>query len=336
MPNDIVAVDDGYAQIKVVGANPDGSNKPIMLSIRSSIRHGSIGSVSGSGAIATYETDDGATKMTVSDEVSGESTQFDGFHTSSMNRILIAHALVEAGYGGKDDINLWAGLPVANFFKNDESASRNDEFIAQKIANLKIPVRSLVPGAAPCPKYADVHIGCQALAAFIDYAVDDDFQDRQDVGLDRVAVVDIGGRTTDIAVVLGGQRCDPTASKTRNIGVLDVQKDLARRIQKKFEVSDSYSADFLDKAVRTGVAKLWGQDFQVSDLVEEAKAATSQKLTNFLSEILGSASNMDAVLFVGGGATLFEQSSKQFRNGKILDNPEFANARGLYKYAHLA
>lgn len=326
----MVAVDDGYAQMKVVGDDPRGGKKPICLSIRSSIRHGSIGSVSGDGAIATYETDGGATKMTVSDEVAGESTQFDGFHTSAMDRILIAHALSVSGYTDME-INLWTGLPVSDFFRQER---KNDELIERKRTNLMVPVKSIVPDAPACPSYKSITVGCQALAAFLDYGLDDDFNDR-DVGTDKVAVVDIGGRTTDIAVILGGKRCDYTRSGTENIGVLDVHRNVANLVRQKFSTSDTYPADVLDRAVRTKSIKLWGKSHDISDILEKAQAESSHKLANLTQKMLGGGSDLDAILFVGGGASLFTDASKRFPNAVLVENPEFANARGLYKYGKM-
>lgn len=326
----LVAVDDGYAQMKVVGDDPRGGKKPVMLSIRSSIRHGSIGSVSGDGAVATYETDGGATRMTVSDEVAGQSTQFDGFHTSPMDRILIAHALSAAGYDNKS-IDLWTGLPLSDFFMQD---SKNEALIEKKKANLRIPVTSIVPGASPCPKYNSISVGCQALAAFLDYGIDDDFNDR-DVGIDKVGVVDIGGRTTDIAVILGGKRCDYSRSGTENIGVLDVHRNLANLVRQKFSTTDEYPADVLDKAVRSKTIKLWGKPHDISDILIRAQSESSAKLANLTQKMLGGASDLDAVLFVGGGASLFTEASERFPNAVLVENPEFANARGLYKYGKI-
>ncbi|MNW21230.1 hypothetical protein D3C71_2220260 [compost metagenome] len=39
-------------------------------------------------------------------------------------------------------------------------------------------------------------------------------------------------------------------------------------------------------------------------------------------------------MFVGGGSALFTGLRENFpHNGKAVDDPEFANARGLHKYA---
>ena len=321
----LVAIDDGYAQIKVVSSNGH-------FSFNSSVINGTIGSLDGKGAIGAYETDDGRTRMTVSDSIAGEKTQFDGFHISAMDRVLINHALVRAGYGGKP-VHLYAGLPVQDFFIGE---AKNVDYIERKIENLKIAVRNLVPGGDAVAELVKIDIGCQAVAAFVDYAVDDEFNDR-DVPVEKVAIIDIGGRTTDIALILDGQKFLPARSGTENIGVLDVQSGLERLIKSQFGVNDSYSVSALDHAIRTGYHRMWGKDVDVSELVNKAKSASEASLKNLIIRKLGQASDIDAVVFVGGGAKLFENVLKELfpHNGFISDNPEFANARGLYKYANI-
>ena len=111
----LVAVDDGYAQTKLYSIDKDG--KPLKKVLRSSVRNGrfGVGSISGGGFIGLYETEEGP--FTVSEDVEGENTQFDTFHTSTVNRVLVNHALIEANFGGQE-IDLITGLPVSDYFVN--------------------------------------------------------------------------------------------------------------------------------------------------------------------------------------------------------------------------
>lgn len=322
----LVAIDDGYAQTKLYGEAPDGSRTRFMM--RSSARPGrfALMSLSGEGGIGSYGTEEGE-EFTVSEEIEGENTQFDGFHTSTMNRVLVHHALRSAGYGGLK-VRLVTGLPVADFFRG----GRKDEGkIAAKRANLAKGVTNGVDGT-PLAAIADVTVGCQALAAFVDYALDDAGEER-DVPLDKVAVVDVGGRTTDVALVLDGQRIDPRRSGTENVGVLDVYSALQDLIGNEFKTRDDYPLAMLDKAVRTGKVRLWGKERDVSALVSQAVTEQQAKIAREVERRLGSASDVDTVLFVGGGSALFEDISKIFPNGERPEDPEMANARGLFKYA---
>lgn len=327
----LCAVDDGYAQMKVYGA-PLSGNTPVRFTCRSSITLGrhALGSLSGDGAgIGIFQTEEGS-HYTVSDLVSSDNLQFDGFHESQHNRVLVNHALIEAGYSGKK-VELWTGLPVADFFKG---AERNQEAIARKIANLRKGVINTMPNGAPLPQLVDIRVGCQAVASALDFCLDDDLKERHP-DVSRVAVVDIGGRTTDIALIINGGRFDPKRSGTENVGVLDVQRNLSRLVQEKFSTTDEYSAQFIDNCLRTGNARLWRQDHDVKDLIERAVEEPRARIKAMIHRVLGSASDVDVILFVGGGAALFSGLEKSFPNGEVPQDPEFSNARGLYKFARL-
>lgn len=322
----LVAVDDGYAQTKLYGRTPGGGIARAM--IRSSARPGryALMRLDGEGGIGSYQTEEGE-DYTVSEDIEGENTQFDGFHTSGMNRVLVHHALRSAGYGGRS-VDLWAGLPVADFFSGGRKNARK---IEAKQQNLARGVRN-ASGPDPVARIARVRVGCQALSAFVDHFLDDDLRER-DVAVEKVAVVDIGGRTTDVALVLDGASFDPRHSGTENVGVLDVYRALSDLVRARFGTRDEYPLSLLDRAVRTGRIKLWGKQHEVADLVEEAVREQQTKVAREVERRLGSASDVDTVLFVGGGSALFTGIAELFPNGVIPPDPEFANARGLYKYA---
>lgn len=322
----LVAIDDGYAQTKLFGDGPDG--KPVKFVMRSSCRPGryGLGAISGTGAVGSYETVEGD-QFTVSEDIEAEDTKFDGFHTSTMNRVLVNHALVGAGYGGKD-VNLITGLPVADFFVDDE---KDVEKIATKQENLRKGVK-LTSSSNPMPNIVNVRVGCQAVAAWVDYVLDDDMRERHDTS-GAIAIVDVGGRTTDIAVVIGGQAVDHSRSGTENIGVLDVYGALAKAVRTKFKTRDKFPLAQMDEAVRSGAVKLWGQQHDVTDLVKSVISEHEGKIVREVERRLGSGSTLAAIVFVGGGSALFKSIAQRFPNGVMADDPEFANARGLYKYA---
>jgi plasmid segregation protein ParM len=334
MTNLTVAVDDGYAQTKIFGRSPDsdGTSKHVF---RTSVRSGrhSLASLDGEGSVNLYRTGD--EEFTVSDKIVSENTQFDGFHLSSMNRALVHHGLAEAGYGDRD-VDLWAGLPVKNFFSNGSADAAKIE--AKKRNLLQEVVRS-GGGEGILARIASVNIGCQAVAAFIDWSVDENLQPRHEPVYDEdgneetetIAVVDIGGRTTDIAVVVGGTSIDFEKSGTADLGVLDVYKSLQDKINAKFQVAETYALGRLDSAVRGRRMKIFGKAEDVGELVDAAVAEVAAKIGREVERKLGTAASIDAVIFVGGGAALFAGISSMFRNGHVPEDPEFANARGMWK-----
>jgi plasmid segregation protein ParM len=323
----LVAIDDGYAQTKVYGERPDGTIGKYHM--RSSVRPGryGVGSISGDGFMGLYDTEEGP--FTASEDVEAESTQFDNFHTSTMNRVLVNHGLVGAGYGGKE-VNIITGLPVADFFGPD--GAKDEQKIFLKKANLQKPVQ-LLSGSDKVAILKDITVGCQAVAAYIDYALNDNLKENENADVDgAVAIVDIGGRTTDIATVIGGSRIDHARSGTANIGVLDVYKAVKQGIWTELKVRDDFPINVIDKAVRKGTIKLWGQEQDVSTIIAAVVAEYQAKLAREIERRISTGAAMNAVVFVGGGSALFKDIASTFRNGHMSKDPEFANARGLYKY----
>ena len=320
----LVAIDDGYAQTKLYGAV--AGKEPLRHKTRSSIRTGSyaLTNVDGSGSHGVYETENA--KYTVQESTAAENTQFDGFHLSPLNRVLVHHALYDAGYANKP-VKLIVGLPVGDYFHD---AVKNEKKIDGKIANLKKPVTSTTR-AGENIDLTEVRIGCQAIAAFYDWCLADDLSQRHDHNQD-VAIVDIGGRTTDIAVIRGGTQLDPK-SGTSNLGVLDAYKGLQHALQREFEINDEFPLADLDKAVRKRKVRLFGEEKDVSGVVDATLRELEEQIAREVERRVGSGATLGRILFVGGGSALFTQVSSHFRHGEILEDPEFANARGLFKFA---
>lgn len=324
----LVAVDDGYARTKLWGEAPGGG--VTRFAMRSTVRPGRHGltALSGKGGFGSYVTEEGE-KFTASEDIEAESTEFDTFHVSTMNRVLVHHALASAGYGGRE-VRLVCGLPVDDFYVDGE---RNGSRIAAKAANLAKGVANAA-SARPLARIAGIEVGCQAVAAFIDHVTADDLSEREDPR-GRVAVVDVGGRTTDVAVIVNGESLDNRMSGTANVGVLDVYAAVGRAISNRFGFQDQLPVNAIDAAIRTGSVTLWGAEEDVGGIVAEVLREQEAKVAREVERRLGSAASLRNVLFVGGGSALFRGIAEHFRNGVMAEDPEFANARGMHKYARL-
>lgn len=322
----LVATDDGYAQTKVYG-QPLAGKDPVRQVFRTTARSGrhAIRGMQSEGALGLYKVEEGE-DFTVNESVTSESTTFDGYHTSTMNRAVVHHGLVSAGYEGRD-IELITGLPVHDYFV---PGGINVERINQKKANL---LRGIERQGGPTASIRSVEVGCQAVAAFFDWALDDDLKPRQDMN-GRVAVIDIGGRTTDIAVVIKGTALDEQNSGSANQGALDVYKALNASLNMKYKLREEFPVADLADAVRTGSFEMWGEKQDVRDLVTEAVRQVEANIGREIDRRLGGVmAGLRKLIFVGGGSALFKDLPARYRNGHVGTDPEFANARGLFKFA---
>lgn len=323
----LVAVDDGLAQIKLIGEGPEG--RQIKQKMPSAIRSASGGGMvdlSGD-LVGMYQTEEGS-RFVCSADLSGEETRSPDFHVSEIDRVLVRHALVEAGFGG-DRITLLTALPVDEYFRAGEV---NRERIDRKMANLKRGV-SIMGGSAQMPQIVDSRVGCQAIAAYFDHTLRDDGRPSGNELPGEAAIVDIGGSTTDVAVVISGKSIDQAASGALRRGVLDVHAAFLEGLTKELGFTPRLSPAAMDRAIRTGRISAFREERDVSAILQAAIQDVGGQIIRDVERKIGNAAMMDAVVFVGGGAGLFADVVRHWRGVTIPDDPEFANARGLLKYA---
>ncbi len=318
-----VGLDDGYAFTKV--ALPDGR----LIAIPSRARVGIAGVTwinDNRQRIFEYETDSAVYSVGA---VDGAPTHFEGYPTSGLNRVIVQHALQEAGLAGRS-IHAIAGLPVSGFYKSNGEQRR--DAIEKKRNSLKQavhPKNERLPAAI-----AFVDVIPEALAAWYDYVIvtkqDQAMLDEQRLSV-PIAIVDIGGRTTDY-VVVKDQGVIHASSGSLQGGMLDVKQHVANGIQQRFDL-ENVGEQFVSHAVECGVVRLHGKDHDVAALVDRAKRELVERLYAETRRQLGLGVELDRVLFVGGGSVaLVEHIANWFPNQTIAEHPAFANARGMLKY----
>jgi len=318
-----VGLDDGYAYTKI--ALPDGrltaipSRARIGKSCVTAIENGKQG-------VFEYETD--ATIYSVG-AVDGAPTQFEGYVSSGLNRVIVQHALQQAGLGGRC-VHAVSGLPVSAFYRHTGEQRREE--IAQKQNNLQLSVQPL--SGALSADIAFHQVIPEALAAWYDYVVTDHdgpaMLDEERAAV-PIAVVDIGGRTTD-TVVIREQSILHSSSGSFRYGMLDVTEAVAHAIQARFDL-EVIPAQLVARAVGHGVVRLYGQNHDVAADVRAAKAELIERLHAEIRRQLGLALELDRVLFVGGGSIALAEDIKDwFPNQVLAEHPGFANVRGMLKY----
>lgn len=333
----VIAVDDGYAQTKVVCLMP---GMQMQFSIPSCARAGASGSLTVLGGKQHvhpgYLTDD--TQYTVGDNLqNAESARFDEYPFSGMNRAIVNHALRLAAREHPtlltEPLTIATGLPIFTYYVN---GSPDKDVIFRKRKSLLHHIEST--DGSPMPNIARHNVYPEGLAAWVDYAVNDDLSMREGAEEQTIGVIDIGGRTTDIAVMLPGQCIDHARTTSVEVGVQDVSEMLAARLAERFSRQHKSRIVLTPRMMSdalTGTVKLFGKPEDVERERDEAVADVLGRLKREISKNLGGASDLDAVVIVGGGAHLFASLSQHFPNTYIPNLPEFANARGFAKFAML-
>ena len=317
-------VDDGFRQMKTLSSL--GYEDTFASMARTGFTLSSMGKEQDDAGLGGYETN--SRQFTVDPDIDGEDTRFDDYAVSDINRVLVHHALHRAGLSGKKII-LGTGLPFQIYFNEDNTV--NQKLLDRKVENLSIEVKPLNGAAAPV--IVSQMVFAQGLSACIDHVTDEKGNYRSD--FDRsapIAVVDIGGRTTDSVVLLGGDKVDHSVSGTGNIGISNVYDKIGADLRSEFNVS-SIRLVTIENAVRTGKIRFRGQEHDISKVIQAAVREVGPQIMREVQRRIGDAAEMSEVLLVGGGATLMEDVMREYYPHCVVPkNPEFANARGMLKF----
>ncbi len=318
-----VGLDDGYAYTKV--ALPDG--RLSVIPSRARVGRSDVTWVhQGRQNIFEYETE--GTRYSVG-AVDGAPTHFEGYPFSGMNRVIVQHALQQAGLGGQS-IHAVSGLPVSAYYLRD--GNQRHKTLEKKRASLKQAVQPAVGQLAAGIAFHEVIP--EALAAWYDDVIVEQ-ADEAAIDEDRLtvpmAIVDIGGRTTDF-VVVKDQGVIHGSSGSLQCGMLDVKQQVANGIQERFDL-EILGEQLIAQAVENQVVRLHGKDYDIAPLVKVAKQHVIERIHAETRRQLGLGVELDRILFVGGGTVaLAEDIANWFPNQAIAKHPAFANARGMLKY----
>ena len=320
-----LAIDDGYAYTKLAWFN---NNTISTYSIRSLAQPGVHGLTTLDGTpIHAYETDD--QRFTVGPVMQPESTLFDEYPFSSLNRCIVYHAVLESGVL-KDGEELVAGLtlPMASFYRSPVLRERRVK------ALLDHEVRCVSSKEIHLPKFTSAKTYPEGAVAWIDaYVKDDGSEVRPLADIGPVAVVDIGGKTMDTAIFPCKGVLDQERSGTDDVGVMTIMARIRTALEKEFEISNMALTQ-VERALRTGTVHVFGEK-DVSRTVADAKAQVADEIWRAITRRLPNASEFEEILFVGGGAEVLSSyliDAKRFPLARVIDKPQFANARGVLKY----
>ena len=318
-----VGIDDGYACTKI--ALPGGRQIVIPSSARVG-RSKVTWMPQARQTVFEYQTDN--TVYSVGD-VAAETTRFDGYAVSGMNRAIVQHALQCADLDGAE-ISAVSGLPVATFYRS--TGSRRKSAIDAKRDSL---CQRVAPrNGSMSADIVEHDVIPEALAAWYDHVINEnDSGARLDQARVRapIAVVDIGGRTTDI-VVVREQGIVHGSSGSCPMGLLDAVGSLADVLDERFDLP-ALDRRLIARAFNQQSIRIFGRDIDVSADVAAAKHDLVERLYAGVRHQLGSGADVDQILVVGGGALALRESiGDWFPNQVMAKQPAFANARGMLKF----
>jgi hypothetical protein len=151
----------------------------------------------------------------------------------------------------------------------------------------------------------------------------------------NVAIVDIGGYTTDV-LTFHTLDLGPIYSSVER-GIINVRDDINTAIKRQFQRSD-LKAPALDKIVEARQYKHAGHTHDVGEIVNTALWDLTDGVLDIWINQLEEGVDYDAVIFTGGGAPIVAPKLLphiHHANVKVVpkDFAHLANAIGAYRYA---
>lgn len=323
-----VAIDGGYENVKIVA---DSTHNPVekrMLMTRSRARIGAgrVGALAGGDSgVREYETEG---LIYAAGEVDGEPTHFDGYRTSALNRVIVQHALQLAELTGQE-VEVATGLPVHTFYRNGVI---NQSLIDNVRRNFQIAVRPKT--GAQEVRIVRHAVVPECVAAWYHLVIREDNgrpvmdNERQRM---NIGIIDIGGRTTDYAVVTE-QGIQFDSSGSINCGFIDIRDRVSSRVCQQFDM-DHISERRVTSAINDRQIRINGRDHNIKPMIDEESRYVLERIRSEAARHMGKGSELDMVVFIGGGSLYFKEAIRTwFPHGTIPDHPEFMNALGMLKY----
>ena len=115
---------------------------------------------------------------------------------------------------------------------------------------------------------------------------------------------------------------------------MDIYESIGSKLRMQFG-DGIISRKVYDLAIRTGTVKRFGKQQSVKPLVQAAIDEVTERVLTEAKRHFGNGAHLDVILFVGGGSSFMTKLTSYFPNAKVMPEPEFANARGMYKYLKL-
>jgi plasmid segregation protein ParM len=266
-------------------------------------------------------------------------TRTSDYPFSAANRVLVHYALRAAGAAG--DVVIETGLPIARYY-DITAGMKNESVIARKKDSLTLPVRfeTAQGDSGEVIKVVGHGVSPEAVGSYFDMSVDlqgnaTAFGQLASTGV--VTIIDIGGRTTDVATFNPDGSVSFSHSGTAlDWGILKLLDRVASYLKQKFD-AETIMPDLVEQAMATGEFRYSGVTANIAQDIKKIKADYARELVAMIKPMCGAIQMHNAVGFVGGGSYHIADDLADALGVKnqmhTVEQAEYSNARGFWKVA---
>jgi hypothetical protein len=273
-------------------------------------------------------------------------TRYSSFYTSDVNASLALAALLRM-FGDLSDASVDAvfGMPL-NVFYNSRGET-NHSMIKERAKAWRRHAAVVSPSSMRLPVngsvFGNLNGASEGVAVYLDYMLNDEgVQCQEAEGL--VVVVDIGGNTTDLAMLENGNLIFGGPSTSFEAGALHLYERVANSARDLMGLMRTPPLSAIERAIREegGWLQIGNSRENIRHLVaDERRALVNEIIPRIEKTVTRRLDEISLILFAGGTSKLLEEDLRQVQVGNakvvVVEDPQFANARGYYKLArHLA
>jgi len=326
----LIAIDDGFDETKIYSRALGGRKIRSLFSLKPTDL-ADLGMKDGDRE-GVYRID--GKRYAVGNVRAPEETRFDDYPFSPGNLAVAIHALRVAGVRG--DVEAVSGMPVNRYYTMDGEVRKDLVLRKRKSWMRDVAVYGEDGQELPedeVPRFVRVSVVSEAVAAWFDHCVDDTGAVIEGRLREQVAIVDIGGRTTDVAVVEDASVL-MAHSGTTDHGALDIYAAIDRRIQGQLGLTRPVPRQRIVEGMERGVVTVGAHEVDIREMKREEKRLLAERIQVFVASLIGSeAAFINRVIFVGGGAVMLaDELQGMFPQMEVAPEAQYANARGMWKY----
>jgi hypothetical protein len=247
---------------------------------------------------------------------------------SGLPKLLASLGLYQLETGNSTINELVSGLPIDDF----KIPGFKEEFMKQLPGTYTFtfenkPISITIDNARVIP---------QAAGAYFDYVLDDNGElkndaDIQEIAEEDVAVLDIGGKSTDVCIMEAGIFSQDSFTAWK--AVAELKKELRKLIARDFE-GFNVPLHKIDDALRSSVTNIAGDKANITNQINEAKDICFPAFWDDISLYIPDFRRFAGIILAGGGASLYKDYIEDLAGIPIIsiENPEMGNANGYRKY----
>ena len=236
---------------------------------------------------------------------------------------LFLTALTEASTGSVSDLTITTGLPVSYY---QDKAKLQELLLGQH--KVKRDDRNWQTFTVN-----DLRVIPQPFGAVLAVALDSTGRIvNNDIAQGNIGIIDIGGKTTNLLSV---SRLSEISKETAsvNLGAWDIVRQIKTYLSQEYPDLELRDHE-ITEVIKQGWFSYFGGTVDITSVIDDVLQPVADQIIAQATQLWNSGARLGTILVAGGGAHLVgEHVLDYFPHAAIVDNPEYANVEGFYRFA---